>query len=297
MERNATVLASDAHLGAVPPENERAFLDFLRAVPELGDELILNGDLFDFWFEYRTVIPRGHFPVLRALADLVDGGIPVRLVGGNHDAWGGAFLRDAVGVHLVDGPLVTLVRGLRTYLAHGDGLGEGDRGYRLLKRAIRSRLGALAFRLLHPDAGARIVRRVSGTGQRHDRGPGAEEERAARLSEHAAALLRENPDLDLVAFGHVHRPELREVEPGRYYLNSGDWIHHFTFGRIRRSGLELCRWRPGDGRPEVLTAVRAEGRAEPGGSALSGGRASRGEPVAGAEEPAPLRESRPEGES
>lgn len=245
MSEPVTLIVSDAHLGAVPEENEKAFRAFLERVPELSDDLLINGDLFDFWFEYRSVILRRHFSTLRLLAGLVDAGVRVRLVGGNHDAWGGAFLRDEVGIELLQGEVITEIRDRRALVAHGDGLGGGDRGYRLLKRVTRGRAGAGAFRLLHPDLGARAARWISGTTARHAAGPGAEETRAERLARHAARRLREDPSLGLVVFGHSHRPELREVEPGRYYLNTGDWIHHLSYGVVGIDRIELKGWNRG----------------------------------------------------
>ena len=242
MVSRPTLIVSDAHLGAVPSENERAFGAFLERVPALAGELLINGDLFDFWFEYRTVIVSRHFQTLRRLAEIVDAGVRVRLVGGNHDAWGGEFLRDQIGVELLEGPLVTEIGGRRAYVAHGDGLGGGDWGYRVLKRVTRSGAGRSLFRLVHPDLGTRVARLVSATSDKQAAGPGDEDARADRLSRHADELLRSDPSLQLVVFGHAHRPELREVEPGRHYLNAGDWIHHCTYALVDPESVRLLTW-------------------------------------------------------
>ncbi len=251
------MVVSDAHLGAVPPASERAFLAFLQTVPDLTRDLVIDGDLFDFWFEYRSVVLREHFAALRHLADLVEAGVRIRLVAGNHDAWGGSFLRDELGVELLDGPSRLCLRGRDTLLAHGDGLGGGDLGYRLLKRLTRGRIARSAFRLVHPDLARPLVRRLSGTPDRHSAGPASEAARADRLSEHAARLLAEDPELELVVFGHAHRPELREVFPGRCYLNAGDWIHHRSYGVVARGWLELRRWASGES--ELLARVNTPG--------------------------------------
>jgi len=244
MERS-TVVVSDAHLGAAPPENEAALLEFLGQVPDLAPDLLVNGDLFDFWFEYDTVILSRYFRVLRALSELVDAGVRIRMLGGNHDSWGGAFLENEIGIELVEGPVVADVGGRRTYVAHGDGLGGGDWGYRALKAVIRSRPASAAFRQIHPDWSARLIRLVSRTESRHDRPADPETEvRAGRLRAFAKRLLTADSDLDLVLFGHCHQPELLEVEPGRYYLNSGDWLHHCTWARISPREIDLNRWNP-----------------------------------------------------
>lgn len=247
MSTSRALVASDAHLGAVPPEQERRFLAFLEHVPDRADELVLAGDVFDFWFEWRHAVQGEHFAVLRRLAEVVDAGVRVRMVGGNHDAWGGAFLEERVGLELVEGPVVTEVGGRRAYLAHGDGLAGGDWGYRILKAVIRSRPARALFRLLHPDLAIPLVRRISGT--HHEVEAEGEtagvKNRAEALSAHADRVLGDRPEVELVILGHAHRPELREVEPGRHYLNAGDWIRGFTYGVVSPDGVDLRRW--GDG--------------------------------------------------
>jgi UDP-2,3-diacylglucosamine hydrolase len=245
MAARPTIVLSDAHLGEIPPEAERAFLAFLESLHGRIDELLINGDLFDFWFEYRTVILRRHFPVLRRLADLVESGIRVRLVGGNHDAWTGSFLADDVGIELLDGPVITDLAGRRAYIAHGDGLLDGEASYRLLRRAIRSRPFRLLFRLSPPDLSLPLVRRVSSTPARIRGGVEGEADRADRLAAHARAILLGRPDIDLVVFGHAHRPDLIEVEPNRHYLNAGDWIHHRSYAALTPDAIKLSHWHPG----------------------------------------------------
>jgi UDP-2,3-diacylglucosamine hydrolase len=245
MERSTTIVVSDAHLGAAPRPNEEAFLEFLAGVPERGRDLLINGDLFDFWFEYRSVILSHHFQVLRVLAELADAGVRMRMVGGNHDSWGGRFLRDEIGIEPLDGPLTTEVGGRRAFVAHGDGLGGGDWGYRALKKLIRSRPARFAFREVHPDWSARLIRGVSRTESRHGRAADRSSiARAEHLSRLADELLAGDPELDLVIFGHSHTPELREVAPGRHYLNAGDWVHHRTWAEVTREDVKLMRWNP-----------------------------------------------------
>ncbi len=242
MTDRPSIIISDLHLGAVPRAHEEAFLSFLARVPEKTSDLVINGDLFDFWFEYGSVVLRGHFRVLRALADVVDAGVRVRLVGGNHDAWGGPFLRDEVGLELISGPVITEVGGRRTYLAHGDGLGKGDVAHKIFRRVSRHRWSIAAFRLVHPGLALGLAGGASVTERNFERGDEDADLRATRLSDFATSLLREDDTVALVALGHCHRPELVEVAPRRFYLNTGDWLRHFSYGVVSPEEVRLETW-------------------------------------------------------
>lgn len=240
-----TVVVSDVHLGAIPPARERAFLDFLEAVPRIGLELLIAGDLFDFWIEYGQVVPRGYLPALARLRRLVEAGVRVRLLGGNHDGWAGDFLADEVGLEVVHGPAVIDVSGRRAFVAHGDGLGGGDLGYRVLKRVIRSRLGSGLFRILHPDIGVPLARLASSTEDSEPGDSSVPGSRAARLAACAERLLREDPSLDLIVLGHAHEPRLDRIEGRRFYLNPGDWVHHCSYGVVSADAVRLETWPTG----------------------------------------------------
>lgn len=235
-------ITSDVHLGAVPEERERSFLRFLSHTGAEAGRLLIPGDLFDFWFEYGEVIPGRHFRVLASLRELVDAGVPVILLGGNHDAWGGRFLEEHVGVSFHAGHLRTAIAGKPALLAHGDGLGRGDLKYRALKKVLRSRVTIAAFRALHPELGLKIARRVSTTEAKADDDPG-KQGRAAFIEEWARTQLAEDPSLGWVVCGHAHLPVLEEVEPGRYYVNAGDWLTHRSYVVVSGGGEpELCVW-------------------------------------------------------
>ncbi|HEX9884865.1 MAG TPA: UDP-2,3-diacylglucosamine diphosphatase [Longimicrobiales bacterium] len=229
MSSGPTYLASDVHLGAISRDRERRFLSWLEHVGDRASELILNGDLFDFWFEYRQAVPRGHTRVLGALARLVDAGVPIHLMGGNHDWWGGSFLEDEIGVTFHRSPVILDLAGHRTFLAHGDGLGRGDLGYRALRLVLRGRVTRWAFRWLHPDIGAWVARRVSETEERGGGPTEGDRNRSRALEEWAIGKLREDPALDLVILGHTHIPLMRNVDEGRYYINGGDWVRHHSY--------------------------------------------------------------------
>lgn len=229
-------LTSDVHLGAIGAERAGAFRKWLSHAAGSAGTIVINGDLFDFWFEYDSVIPRGHTRTLGLLAEVVDSGIPVVAFGGNHDWWGGSYLRQEIGLDFRQEPAVLNLAGWRTLLAHGDGIGDGDLGYRILRAIIRSRLAQWAFRWLHPDVGARVARGVSLTESRPTEPSPTESRRATALLRWAEAELKRDAHLDVVALGHTHIPELHRVDAGErgaaragYYVNSGDWVHHSTY--------------------------------------------------------------------
>jgi UDP-2,3-diacylglucosamine hydrolase len=223
------LIVSDIHLGSVPDTTERAFRRFLEVEAAGASGLLINGDLFDFWFEYRTVVPRKHFRVLGALASLVESGVAIWFVGGNHDAWGGSFLEDDVGITVLRGPLTMTLAGRRTLIAHGDGVGTGDVGYRMLKALIRHPVTVSAFRLIHPDWGAWIADRVSSTDEKAALEDATGLTRARPILAWAREQLLGDESLDLVVAGHSHVPEIAEVAPGRFYANSGDWVRHSSY--------------------------------------------------------------------
>ncbi len=244
MESSPVYLTGDVHLGAVPAETEKAFVAWLEHCGREASRVVINGDLFDFWFEYGTVVPRGHTRVLGALASLVDSGMDVLLMGGNHDWWGGSFLTQEIGLDFRQEAINLELAGHTTFLAHGDGVGSGDPGYRALKFLLRGWPTRFAFRWLHPDLGAAIARRVSQTEGRAGEPIEKQEARARALEAWALEKLRARPELDLVVLGHTHIPVLREASPGRHYLNAGDWVANQSYAVIPREGPPcLLDWR------------------------------------------------------
>jgi UDP-2,3-diacylglucosamine hydrolase len=236
-------VASDVHLGAVPRETEREFLRFLEHVGANAAQLLLPGDLFDFWFEWGRLVEGKHFRVLAALAALVDAGVPVTMIGGNHDAWGGRFLREEVGIAFSPGMRRMRFGGRETLVAHGDGVGVGDIKYRMLKAAIRSRAAIVGFRLLHPELGLRLAHWVSTTEAKAEDDP-RDQGRARQIEAWALEVLAAEPALELVICGHSHLPVLLEVSPGRWYLNSGDWVRNRSYAVVAEGAApRLLEWR------------------------------------------------------
>jgi UDP-2,3-diacylglucosamine hydrolase len=239
----ALVVVSDAHLGVTPPAIEEALLAFLEAVPDLGDSLLVNGDLFDFWFSYARVIPRRGFHVAAALARLRRR-IPIVMVGGNHDRWGGDFWARDVGIRFEPHRATFEVGRRKVTAIHGDGLTEPGVRAALLHRAINLPITAAVFRAIHPELGLKVVDLLSPHLGDHTPDAAKLAKAVARQSEWAAALLAADPALGLVIMSHTHQPALREVSPGRQYLNPGAWFDGFCYAVATESGAELRRFSP-----------------------------------------------------
>jgi UDP-2,3-diacylglucosamine hydrolase len=244
---------SDAHLGFAKPEVERAVIGFLRHVSTTGGSLVINGDLFEFWFEWKTVIPRRGFRTIAALADVVDAGVPVTMIAGNHDCWGGEILRDDVGVDYRFGPWVTDVAGWRTHIEHGDGLRPAeDKRYRALRRVLRNSLAIRSFRWVHPDLATPLASHSSQASRDYSARDGGRGLRDAAIRAADA-----DPALDLVVFGHSHVATLERLPRGAGYGNPGSWLDAPTFLRVSDDSVVLRTWNGSAESADLHTLHRA----------------------------------------
>ena len=237
------IVVADAHLGQVSPAIASAFHAFLEAVPDLGDALLINGDLFDFWFEYGAVIPRRHFDTVARLRGLRARGIPITFVGGNHDRWGGDFFTKDLGIAFFGGEAEIEVAGRRAFVAHGDGLTEQHWSAKLMHRVTRHPVTIRMFRALHPDVGFWIAQKLSGTLADNTRDRAVLDRAARAQVEYAKALFGRRPDLDLVVLAHTHRPALEQLTNGRAYVNPGAWLDGFRYAVVTRDAIELKTFR------------------------------------------------------
>lgn len=230
-------IVSDAHLGVASAEIERSLVSFLRGLAGRASSLVINGDLFDFWFEWKTVIPRRSFRALAALAELRDTGVDILWVAGNHDCWGGEILRKDVGVSYIVGPWDGSIAGWNTRIEHGDGLREReDRGYRMIRPIMRHPLAIKAFRMLHPDWASRLALGSSTASRVHrarDEGRG--------LRAYASKELEDTPGLELLVYGHSHIAALERMGHG-VFANAGSWLDAPTFLKLTEKAVELREW-------------------------------------------------------
>lgn len=241
MHAGTVVFLSDAHLGAESHAREASrearLHSFLDALPGRASQLVIVGDLFDFWFEYRTAIPRRLFPTLAVLQRLRRAGIDIQYLNGNHDFWLGSFLRESLGIRTTDQPVVVEAQGRRLWVHHGDGLVGGDLGYRVLRRVIRSPFSIGLYQLLHPDLGIPFAHAVSGWSRASRGHPPLQPERLWR----EIAEPRFAEGFDGVLVGHFHHAYERR-EHGREFFVLGDWIERFTYAELADGRVTLHTW-------------------------------------------------------
>jgi UDP-2,3-diacylglucosamine hydrolase len=213
--------------------------------------LVINGDLFDFWFEWKSVIPRSSFRALAALSELHDDGLEILWVAGNHDCWGGDILRDDVGVEYHVGAWTGELGGWQTKVEHGDGLrAKEDRGYRMIRPVMRNRLAIRAFRAIHPDWASRLAQGSSDASREYrarDEGRGL---RAIAMKE-----LERERDIELLVYGHSHVAALERSPNGGVFANAGSWLDAPTFLRITPERIELLESRDGSAEGDRLDFV------------------------------------------
>ena len=234
----ALYVFSDAHLGSGTPDLEARKVEKIRALFERvradGDRLVILGDLFDFWFEYKHAIPKDHHQVLFMLTELVRSGVAVDYVSGNHDFWMDDFFAAHIGVTLHRDSLDLEYDGRRLHMTHGDGLAPADRGYRLLKRILRNRFNIWLYRKLPPDWAIPLAKKVSGSSREYT------SRRDHTFARDYETYAREKLEAgyDVVAIGHLHIPVYEKWDTGTY-INTGDFISHFSYARMDNGVMTL----------------------------------------------------------
>jgi len=231
--------ASDFHLG-IPNHDEslkreKMLVQWLNDIQYDASEIFLMGDIFDFWFEYKTVVPKGYVRLLGKLAEIADSGIPIHLFRGNHDVWAFDYLNKEINIQIHRKPMIRDFNGQCFYLAHGDGLGPGDHGYKLLKKVFECRLCQWLFRWLHPDIGARIALYSSKKSRlanilkegKNDRG--TNDFHKEMLYQYAEKMVAEGLDVDYMIFGHRHLPLNEMVGDKTRIILLGDWLTNFSY--------------------------------------------------------------------
>lgn len=245
-EKGKIYFLSDAHLGASVltnnRERERKLVEWLESIRPQCSALFLLGDIFDFWFEYKRVVPKGFVRFLAKICEFTDNGIDVHFFTGNHDIWAFDYLREECGVHIHTRNEKFTFNGKKFYIGHGDGLNPSDKGYLFIKKAFHSPFLQSCFKRIHPDCGIALAHKWSSHSRLKNNGKidaddyrGTDREGIERYCRQV--LKRE--DFDYFIFGHRHLPLDIPLSPNSRYINTGDWISHYTYAVFDGEELSL----------------------------------------------------------
>lgn len=239
---------SDLHLGAAyfkdKRERELKVVAFLESIRDTASELYLMGDILDYWYEYRTVVPRGYVRFFGALASLADSGVRITWFIGNHDIWLFDYLRDELGITVVDGVMVKEIMGKKFFLNHGDGVGKLKPGFRLIRSLFRNKFCQKLYSAIHPRWTIPLAHMWSA----HNRNileykpefRGMDSEPLAVFA--CRYYAEEDPTVNFFVFGHVHVVVDEPVSPTCRFVILGDWITEFTYGVFDGNTLEIRRF-------------------------------------------------------
>lgn len=236
--------ASDLHLGipdhATSLEREKRFVRWLDMVKLDAQSIFIVGDLFDFWFEYKQVVPRGFVRVLGKLAELHDQGLPIYFFTGNHDQWMKGYFEEELGIPVYHEPQRIEIAGRKFLIAHGDGLGPGDHGYKFLKQLFRGKFSRWLFARLHPNFGVWLGKKWSRdnrliSGEEQSEFMGEEKEWLIQFARNT--LITEH--MDYFIFGHRHIVLAYPLNEKSTYFNLGDWIRFTSYAVFDGSKVEI----------------------------------------------------------
>jgi UDP-2,3-diacylglucosamine hydrolase len=235
---------SDFHLGAPNAEasllREKKIIRFLDSIKHDAAEIFIVGDLFDFWYEYKKVVPKGYVRILGKLAELTDAGIPVHFFVGNHDMWMRDYFQKELNIPVYFEPVPFEYNRKKFLVGHGDGLGPGDKGYKFIKKIFRNKACQWIFGILPPAVGMGIAHYFSRksraqTGQTDERFLGEDKE---WLIQYSKDVLK-TAHYDYLVFGHRHLPIDFKINDQSRYINLGDWIKYFSYAVFDGNDLEL----------------------------------------------------------
>lgn len=248
--RTQTYFISDLHLGAAyfmdPREHERMVVRWLRSIAPTARRLYLVGDVIDYWFEYRHVVPRGFTRFLGTLADLADSGIEITWIIGNHDIWIFDYLPDEIGMRVIDGTLIEEIDGQRFLIDHGDGIGEQPPGFRIIRRIFRNKVAQRLFASIHPRWTVGFAYWWSAYNRkRHHLEPDAPAKSGLTLVDWASDYNRKYPHqhIDWFVFGHYHQMLDEPTADGESrVIILGDWITNMSYAVFDGERLSLHRF-------------------------------------------------------
>ncbi len=239
---------SDFHLGAPDYASslvrEKKIVSFLDTIKNEAEQIFIVGDIFDFWYEYKKVVPKGYVRLLGKLAELTDAGIAIHFFVGNHDMWMKNYFQNELNISVYFEPKVFTINQKKFFIGHGDGLGPSDHGYKFIKKIFRNKFCQWLFGQLHPTLGiglanyfSRKSREKTGTSDEHFLGEDKE-----WLIVYCKEILQKE-HFDYFIFGHRHYPIDFRLNDTSRYINLGDWIRNFSYAAFDGNDIELKKWK------------------------------------------------------
>ncbi len=241
--------ASDFHLGVPNFEDslkrEKLLCLWLDSIKSQVSELYLLGDLFDFWFEYKDVVPKGYTRFLGKLSELSDNGVKITLFKGNHDMWTFGYLEKEIGLTVISDELVIERNAKKIFMHHGDGIGPGDKMYKLIRKLFRSYWAIKLFAFLHPRIGAGLAKYLSKSSRIQKEQTGADKNYLGDDKEFITQFCLEHlkhQHIDYFVCGHRHLPLNIELSNNSRYINLGEWVNYFTYAVFDGNNMELKKF-------------------------------------------------------
>ncbi len=238
-----TYFVSDFHLGIPSFEEsavrEKRIVSFLNSIKPNCNELYIVGDIFDFWFEYKTVVPKGFVRLLAKLAEFVEDGIPVHVFHGNHDLWQFGYLEKEIGCKVYAKPIIKTIAGKKLYIGHGDGLGPKQHKFKFILSVYRNYFFQRLFAFFHPNIGIGLANYFSRKSKEETYSDNhAFYGKNEFLIQHARNFLQ-HEHIDYFIFGHRHLPMIYKLNNQSNYINLGDWIDYNTYLELDENEVSI----------------------------------------------------------
>ena len=246
MEKKYIYFASDFHLGSPNVEEsrkrEKKIISWFDEIKKDAKSIYLLGDIFDYWFEYKKVVPKGFVRILGKIAELTDTGIGIHLLVGNHDLWMKHYLEEECGIKVYHEPISIKENNKIIFIGHGDGLGPGENSFKLIKKLFTNKVCQWMFARIHPNTAVRFAHWWSRKSRENSSDPGYLGSENENLEIFCNHHYKNNSDIDFYIFGHRHLPLDINISDNCRYINTGDWINNFTYAVLEKEQVKLKKF-------------------------------------------------------
>ena len=243
MKKDKIYFASDFHLGSPNLKDshtrERKIISWLCTIEKDAKAIYLVGDIFDFWYEYKKVVPKGFVRVLGKLAEMCDQGININFIVGNHDMWVNDYFQKEIGLNVFKNEILIEENNQKILICHGDGLGSGNISFKVIKKIFKSNICRWLFSRIHPNLGVSLAHLWSNASRRKN--IKKTNNNHEHLINYCKKKQKNNP-IDYYVFGHLHFPKEENIDSKAKYINTGDWIQHYSYGVLSNKNLEIKKF-------------------------------------------------------